>query len=81
MSYKLIEVLQAYGFGVTGTCRTNLGVILKLVNIKKNDKGINKLLSLELVLHTSTLAGVCTGGRSPTSIYFECNRIKSIYLF
>jgi hypothetical protein len=44
MSHKLMEVLQARGFGVTGTCQTNLGVVSELVNIKKNDKGINKLL-------------------------------------
>jgi hypothetical protein len=39
-----MKVLRARGFGVTGTCRTNLGIILELVNIKKNNKGINELL-------------------------------------
>jgi hypothetical protein len=43
-SHKLMEVLRARGFGATSTCRTNSGVILELVDIKKNDKGINELL-------------------------------------
>jgi hypothetical protein len=42
--YKLMKVLRACGFGATSTCQTNLGVISELVNIKKNDKSINKLL-------------------------------------
>jgi hypothetical protein len=38
-----MKVLRARGFGATGTCRTNSGVISELVDIKKNDKGINEL--------------------------------------
>jgi hypothetical protein len=42
-SHKLMEVLRSYGFGATGTCRTNAGVISELVDIKKNDKGKDEL--------------------------------------
>ena len=42
-SCQLIEVLRSRGFGATGTCRTNAGVISELVDIKKNDKGKNEL--------------------------------------
>jgi hypothetical protein len=42
-SHKLMEVLRARGFGATGTCQTNSGVISELVDIKKNNKGINEL--------------------------------------
>ena len=42
-SYQLIEVLRSEGFGATGTCRTNAGVISELIDIKKNDKGKDEL--------------------------------------
>lgn len=42
-SDRLMEVLRSRGFGATGTCRTNAGVISELVDLKKNDKGKNEL--------------------------------------
>jgi hypothetical protein len=41
---KLLEVLRFRGFVAIGTCRTNAGVISELINIKKSNKGFNKLL-------------------------------------
>jgi hypothetical protein len=38
-----MEVLRSNGFGATGTCRTNAGVISELVDIKKNDKGKDEM--------------------------------------
>ena len=42
-SYTLIKVLRSEGFGATGTCRTNAGVISELIDIKKNDKGKDEM--------------------------------------
>ena len=42
-SNSLIKVLRSYRFRATGTCQTNTGVILELINIKKNDKGKDKI--------------------------------------
>ena len=39
-----MELLRSHGFGATGTCRTNAGVISELIDIKKNDKGPNEML-------------------------------------
>ena len=50
MSYKLIEVLQSQGFSITSTYQTNLGIILELVDLKKNNKSKNKLLQRILIL-------------------------------
>jgi hypothetical protein len=38
-----MEVLRSEGFGATGTCRTNAGVISELIDIKKNDKGKDEM--------------------------------------
>lgn len=37
-SLKFFELLRARGFGATGTCRTNSGVIQELVTLKNDDK-------------------------------------------
>ena len=42
-SYRLMEVLRSRGFGATGTCRTNSGIISELVDLKKNDKGKDEM--------------------------------------
>lgn len=42
-SNALMELLRSHGFGATGTCRTNAGVISELIDIKKNDKGPNEM--------------------------------------
>jgi hypothetical protein len=42
-SHALMELLRSEGFGATGTCRTNAGVISELIDIKKNDKGKDEL--------------------------------------
>jgi hypothetical protein len=42
-SHKLIKVLRSHGFEATGTYQTNTRVISELVNIKKNDKGKDKM--------------------------------------
>ena len=42
-SNSLMEVLRSHGFGATGTCRTNAGVISELIDIKKNDKGKDEM--------------------------------------
>ena len=42
-SLALFELLRRHGFGATGTCRTNAGVISDLIDIKRNDKGQDKL--------------------------------------
>jgi hypothetical protein len=44
VSNKLLEVLRSRGFAAISTCRTNAGVISELINIKKNNKGPDKLL-------------------------------------
>jgi hypothetical protein len=36
-STNFLEVLRERGYGVTGTCRTNSGVLLELVELKKKD--------------------------------------------
>jgi hypothetical protein len=42
-SYVLIELFWSQGFGATGTCQTNAGVISELIDIKKNDKGKDEM--------------------------------------
>lgn len=42
-SIKLLELLHARGYSATGTYRMNSGVISELVDIKKRDKGKDKL--------------------------------------
>jgi hypothetical protein len=42
-STKLLEVLRTHGYGATGTCRTNAGVISELVEIKKRDQKKDEL--------------------------------------
>ena len=42
-SVKLLELLRIRGYGATGTCRTNSGVIQELVDIKKASKRKNEL--------------------------------------
>ena len=42
-SHKLMEVLRARGFRATRTCRMNSSIISELVDIKKNDKGKDKM--------------------------------------
>jgi hypothetical protein len=39
VSTNFLEMLRSRGYGCTGTCRTNSGVISELVEAKKNDKG------------------------------------------
>jgi hypothetical protein len=41
---KLLKVLLFKGFIITSTYQTNTSVISELINIKKNNKGLNKLL-------------------------------------
>jgi hypothetical protein len=43
-SYVLIKLLRSEGFGATGTYKTNTGVISELIDIKKNNKGKDKML-------------------------------------
>jgi hypothetical protein len=38
-STKLLELLRSKGYAAIGTCRTNSGVLLELVELKKKDKG------------------------------------------
>jgi hypothetical protein len=38
-STKLLELLRAKGYAAIGTCRTTLGVLLELIELKKKDKG------------------------------------------
>ena len=38
-----MELLRSERFGTTGACRTNAGVISELIDIKKNDKGRDKM--------------------------------------
>jgi hypothetical protein len=40
---KLLKVLRSRRFAATDTCQTNTSVISELINIKKNNKGLNKL--------------------------------------
>ena len=36
-SMRFLEFLRKHGYGATGTCRTNSGVLQELINIKKSD--------------------------------------------
>jgi hypothetical protein len=39
VSERFLEFLRSKGYGATGTCRTNSGVITELIDLKKKDKG------------------------------------------
>jgi hypothetical protein len=62
VSNKLLEVLRSRGFVATGTCRTNASVISKLINIKKNNKGLDKLPWGTLISMPTALGLVCQIG-------------------
>ena len=42
-SHRLLEVIREHGYGATGTCRLNAGVISELVEIKKKDQKKDEL--------------------------------------
>jgi hypothetical protein len=43
VSEKLLELLRSKGYAATRTCRTNSGIISELIELKKKDKGKNKM--------------------------------------
>jgi hypothetical protein len=43
VSKKLLELFRSKGYAVTRTCRTNSGIISELIELKKKDKGKNKI--------------------------------------
>jgi hypothetical protein len=39
ISERFLEFLRSEGYGATGTCRSNAGVITELLDLKKQDQG------------------------------------------
>jgi hypothetical protein len=59
---KLLEVLCFKGFIVIGACQRNASVISELINIKKNNKGLDKLLWGTFILMFIILGLMCQIG-------------------
>jgi hypothetical protein len=75
VSNKLLKVLRSRGFAATGTCRTNAGVILELINIKKNDKGPDELPWGTLILMPTTSGLVCQIGWKDNAFAFAMSTV------
>ena len=69
VSNTLMELLRKRGWGATGTCRTNAGVISELIDIKKNDKGPQELPWGTLISMPTTSGLVCQWAGRTTHLH------------